>query len=119
MLDKEIFECCRKLRLSRNLAELAQTTEGSSHQEYLHQLLSDELRYRELTRTQKLVTSAGFYGIHTFEGYRFDEITLPLYLSIKKFSVWSRKVVHLPTQFCSLADGRPISFLTEYHLRNF
>ncbi|WP_296559670.1 hypothetical protein [uncultured Acetobacterium sp.] len=37
-------------------------------------------------------------------------------LSIKKFSVWSRKVVHLPTQFCSLADGRPISFLTEYHL---
>ena len=77
MLDKEIFECCRKLRLSRNLAELAQTTEGSSHQEYLHQLLSDELRYRELTRTQKLVTSAGFYGIHTFEGYRFDEITLP------------------------------------------
>lgn len=47
MLDKEIFECCRKLRLSRNLAELAQTTEGSSHQEYLHQLLSDELRYRE------------------------------------------------------------------------
>ena len=56
MLDKEIFECCRKLRLSRNLAELAQTTEGSSHQEYLHQLLSDELRYRELTRTQKLVT---------------------------------------------------------------
>lgn len=57
MLDKEIFECCRKLRLSRNLAELAQTTEGSSHQEYLHQLLSDELRYRELTRTQKLVTA--------------------------------------------------------------
>ena len=42
-----------------------------------------------------------------------------VYLSIKKFSVWSRKVVHLPTQFCSLADGRPISFLTEYHLRNF
>ena len=33
-----------------------------------------------------------------------------VYLSIKKFSVWSRKVVHLPTQFCSLADGRPISF---------
>ena len=50
MLDKEIFECCRKLRLSRNLAELAQTTEGSSHQEYLYQLLSDELRYRELSR---------------------------------------------------------------------
>ena len=77
MLDKEIAECCRKLRLSRNLAELAQTTDGSNHQEYLHQLLSEELRYRNITRTEKLVSSAGFYAINTFEGYRFDEITLP------------------------------------------
>ena len=77
MLDNEITECCRKLRLSRNLADLAQTTEGSSHQEYLYQILSGELHYREATRTQKLVNSAGFYGINTFEGYRFDEITLP------------------------------------------
>jgi hypothetical protein len=40
-------------------------------------------------------------------------------LSIEKFSVWSRKVVHLPTHFYSVADGRPISFLSEYHLHNF
>jgi len=77
MLDKEIAECCRKLRLSRNLAELAQTTEGTNHQEYLYQILSEELHYRTITRTEKLVNSAGFYAINTFEGYRFDEITLP------------------------------------------
>jgi DNA replication protein DnaC len=77
MLDNEIFECCRKLRLSRNLAELAQTAEGSSHQEYLYRILSEELRYREISRTEKLVNSAGFYSLQTFEGYRFDEITLP------------------------------------------
>ena len=77
MLDNEIAECCRKLRLSRNLAELAQTTEGNSHQEYLYQILSEELRYRTITRTEKLVHTAGFYSIKTFEGYRFDEITLP------------------------------------------
>ena len=77
MLDNEIFECCRKLRLSRNLAELAQTAEGDSHQEYLYRILSEELQYREITRTEKLVNSAGFYSLQTFEGYRFDEITLP------------------------------------------
>ena len=42
-----------------------------------------------------------------------------LCLSIEKFSVWSRNVVHLSTHFYYLADGRPISFLTEYHLPNF
>jgi DNA replication protein DnaC len=77
MFDNEIFECCRKLRLSRNLAELAQTAEGDSHQEYLYRILSEELQYREITRTEKLVNSAGFYSLQTFEGYRFDEITLP------------------------------------------
>lgn len=53
MLDNEITECCRKLRLSRNLADLAQTTEGSSHQEYLYQILSGELHYQG-ARTQSL-----------------------------------------------------------------
>ena len=77
MLDKEITECCRQLRLSRNLAELAQSTEGSSHQEYLYNLLAEELHYRYTARTEKLVNSAGFYTIKSFEGYRFDEITLP------------------------------------------
>ncbi|WKY46440.1 IS21-like element helper ATPase IstB [Eubacteriaceae bacterium ES3] len=77
MLDNEISECCRKLRLSRNLAELAQTAEGDSHQEYLYRILSEELQYREISRTEKLVNSAGFYSRQTFEGYRFDEIMLP------------------------------------------
>jgi len=56
---------------------LAQTTEGSNHQEYLYQILSEELHYRDITRTQMLVVSAGFYTINAFEVYRFDEITLP------------------------------------------
>lgn len=35
MLDHEIAECCKRLRLSRNLVEMAQSMEGSNHQEYL------------------------------------------------------------------------------------
>lgn len=81
MLDHEIAECCKRLRLSRNLVEMAQSMEGSNHQEYLYNLLFSELQYRKKIRTEKLVSSAGFYNIKTFEGYRFDEITLPADLS--------------------------------------
>lgn len=77
MLEKEIIECCKKLKLSRNLADMAQTMDGESHQEYLHKLLLSELNNREKMRMSKLINSAGFYIIKTFDGFRFDEITLP------------------------------------------
>lgn len=77
MLEKEIIDCCKKLKLSHNLADMAQTTNGESHQEYLYRLLSAELKNREQVRVSKLINSAGFYSIKTFEGFRFDEITLP------------------------------------------
>jgi len=44
VLEEEIIGCCKKLRLSRNLADMSQTTEGESHQEYLYKLLSAELK---------------------------------------------------------------------------
>lgn len=83
MLDHEIADCCKRLRLSRNLVEMAQSMEGESHQEYLFNLLSSELSYRKKVRIEKLVSSAGFYTIKTFKGYRFDEITLPADLTIE------------------------------------
>jgi DNA replication protein DnaC len=77
MLENEIIACCKRLKLSRNLADMAQTTDGGSHQEYLYKLLSAELANREKVRVSKLINSAGFYSIKTFDGFRFDEITLP------------------------------------------
>ncbi len=77
MLNKEIELCCKKLKLSQNLAHQAQLVVGGSHQEYLYKLLSAELKHREEVRKNKLLSSAGFYSPKTFEGFRFDEITLP------------------------------------------
>ena len=84
MLDKEIHECCKKLRLSQNLAVMAQTTEGETHQEYLFRLLKSELDYRERSRMAKNIKSAGFYSIKTFDTFRFDEVTLPTDTSPEK-----------------------------------
>ena len=77
MLKEEIIGCCKKLKLSRNLADMAQTTESESHQEYLYKILSAELINREHGRVATLINAAGFYSIKTFDSFRFDEVTLP------------------------------------------
>ncbi len=51
--------------------------QAESHQEYLFKLLKSELEYREHTRKDKLLKSAGFYSIKAFDDFRFDEVTLP------------------------------------------
>lgn len=70
MLNSEIEQCCKRLKLSQNLAEQAQTIEGDSHQEYLYKLLKAELEHRDEVRKNKLISSAGFYTLRTFEGFR-------------------------------------------------
>jgi len=77
MFEEEIISCCKKLKLSRNLADMAQQTEGATHQEYLYKLLTSELKNRETGRTAKLINTAGFYSIKTFDSFHFDEVTLP------------------------------------------
>lgn len=71
---KEISACCRQLRLSANLAERSQETEGASNQEYLFRLLSDEITYRREQRTAKLTRAAGFPRPYSFSQFRADEV---------------------------------------------
>lgn len=77
MLTKEIARCCRELRFSRNIAEMSEKLQADSNQEYLLKLLRAELEHRDITRRDKLLKNAGFYTLKTFEGFRFDEVTLP------------------------------------------
>jgi hypothetical protein len=46
----EISECCKRLRLSRNIAAICEQVEADSHQEYLLQILKHEISYREANR---------------------------------------------------------------------
>jgi DNA replication protein DnaC len=77
MLEREISESCKRLKLSQNLAEQAQLITGDSHQEYLLKLMESEIAHRETARIDKLISKAGFYTIKTFQGFRFDEVNLP------------------------------------------
>ncbi len=71
---EEILKCCRKLRLSANLADHSATTEGESHQEYLYHLLVSEIEYRRKVRISRLISAAGFPRICSFGQFRPDEV---------------------------------------------
>ena len=125
MLEEEIINCCKRLKLSRNLADMAQILEGESHQEYLFKLLSAELKNREQGRIATLVNGAGFYSIKTFDGFRFDEITLPSGLTPEKLKnldfIRKRKYYHVwqngtskpcfPLLWCGCSNRSSVRFI--------
>ena len=81
MLTSEIAFCCKELKLSRNIVEMAEKIEAESHPEFLLKLLRSELEHREIQRKDKFLKNAGFYSLKTLDGFRFDEVTLPAAVS--------------------------------------
>jgi len=77
MLKEELIQSCKKLRLSRNLAENSGNIEAGNFQEYLLKLLNLEIERREEAKRERLIKTAGFYARKTFDDYCFDEVRLP------------------------------------------
>lgn len=73
----EVATCCKELRLSHNIVDMAEKIEAETHIDFLVQLLRSELKHRENNRIDKLLKKAGFYSLKGFKGFRFDEVTLP------------------------------------------
>lgn len=78
VFNEEIYRLCRQMRLSRNLAELALTTEAETHQEFLIKLFTEELELRESRRYDTLIKAAGFYSVKTLKGFITDDIQFPV-----------------------------------------
>ena len=76
-LREAIALCCKQLKLSANLADQAMTQEGGSNQEYLYNLLNNEVAYRRERRITKLLNTAGFPKLYTREQFHTDEIDFP------------------------------------------
>ena len=79
---ENIALCCKQLRLSSNFAEMAMSQEGGSNQEYLYNLLSNEIKYRTERRKTKLLNTAGFPKIYQRDQFRTDEIDFPSDVSL-------------------------------------
>lgn len=76
-IEKSIAECCKQLRLSSNFAGQAMIQEGDSQQEYLLNLLTNEIEYRLLRRKSKYLNTAGFPRRYDVDEFRTDEIDFP------------------------------------------
>ncbi len=81
-LKESIALCCKQLKLSTNLAERAMSQEGGTNQEYLYNLLSNEIVYRKERRIAKLLNTAGFPKMYDREQFRTDEIDFPSSVSL-------------------------------------
>lgn len=80
-MKAQIEACCRRLRLSKKMAEIYDQIEAETRGEFLLQLLQHEIKHREVTRVNRLIKQAGFHSIKTFENYHFDEINMPVGLT--------------------------------------
>lgn len=76
-IEKSIAECCKQLKLSANLAGQAYLLKGDTPQEYLLNLLTNEIEYRTLKRKSKYLNTAGFPRRYRVEDFRTDEIDFP------------------------------------------
>lgn len=76
-IERLIADCCKKLKLSSNLAEQAMTQKGETQQEYLLNLLSNEIEYRNIRRKSKYLNTAGLPRRYVVNEFRTDEIDFP------------------------------------------
>ncbi len=81
-LKESIALCCKQLKISANFAERAMSQNGGSHQEYLYNLLSNEVAYRNERRKTKLLNTAGFPKLYEREQFKTDEIDFPSDVSL-------------------------------------
>lgn len=81
--EKSITDCCKQLRLSSNFAAQAIEQTGSTPQEYLLNLLTNEIEYRIEKRKSKYLNTAGFPRRYSVEEFKTDEIDFPNGTSFK------------------------------------
>ena len=73
----ELLIAAKPLNWAVALQNLPQILLLTLHQEYLLKLLQAEVKHRENARRNKLMNLAGFYYRKSFDGFHFDEVTLP------------------------------------------
>jgi DNA replication protein DnaC len=83
LIQEQIATCCKRLKLNKVLADNCFSINGETNQEYLLNILQAELEGREQRRRNRLLNTAGFYMIKTFENYSFEGIKIPSSISIE------------------------------------
>lgn len=82
-MRNKLSECCKKLRLGANFVENAMTESATvENQEYLLNILEEEILHRTEKRRNLNMKRATFDTIKTFKDYDFSGIQIPKTLSV-------------------------------------
>ena len=76
-METMIEACCKKLKIGHTIYKGYKEIEASSHEEFLLKLLQTEVINRQQVRKNRLLKSAGFDVIKTFQNYNFDHVLIP------------------------------------------
>ena len=80
----EIIAYSRQLMLSGSVAELCAAEATPRQEQFLHRVLSEEIKRRECNKKTRLLKRAGFPVLKSFAEYEFSEIRFPPDLSREK-----------------------------------
>ena len=114
-IEKSIADCCKQLRLSSNFSSQAMTQKGESQQEYLLNLLTNEIKYRIERRKSKYLNTAGFPRRYAVDEFHTDEIDFPegvlaFSASIRSITLPGRSsggvTISLPAIFASIISRK-------------
>lgn len=72
-----VSDCCKALKLSKNIVENCSKIQAESNEEFLLKILNLEIEHRQTVRNNQLIKRAGFQTLKSFIGYEFTEIKFP------------------------------------------
>ena len=63
MLNEQIAQCCKELKLSKNILDMSSKIIADTYPEYLAKLLMSEIEHRESARKDKFLKNADPEGL--------------------------------------------------------
>ncbi|NLY74893.1 MAG: ATP-binding protein [Firmicutes bacterium] len=82
-MESMIEACCKQLKIGSTFYKGYQNIKADTHEQFLLELLKRELENREIVRKNRLLKTANFDVVKTFQGYTWDQIQIPPSISIE------------------------------------
>ncbi len=85
-MEAMIKDICKKLKIGRTFYKDYKDIKAASNEEFLLRLLETEFAHRDITRKKRLLSSAGFDVLKTFQDYSFEHIEIPKSLTLENLT---------------------------------
>lgn len=85
-MEAMIEQYCKKLKIGKVFYQDYKKIKADSHEAFLLELLKREYENREMVRKNRLLRSAAFDVIKTFENYTYDKVHIPTDITVEEIT---------------------------------